>query len=80
MEKWILFHQIGAGGEDSALVRKHIVDFDLKDRIEFLNVAYEGAQAKLREKIGEVEAPVLIVGEKILRGSREILDFLKTNA
>ncbi len=76
-EKWILFHQIGSGGEDSARVRKYLVEHQLTEHIQFLNIAYEGAQGKLRALIGAVETPVLIVGQQILRGSVPILQFLE---
>lgn len=80
MKKWTLFHRIGAGGEDSAIVRKYVVDHKLGDHIEFLNVAYEGAQKTLRERLGNVEAPVLFAGDQILRGSQQILEFFRANA
>ncbi len=74
-----LFHQIGAGGEASSQVRKFIVDHELQDQIEFSNVAYEGPQKALVERLGAVEAPVLYVGEETYRGPEAIISWLQAN-
>lgn len=81
-----LFHRIGEGGEDSAAVRQFLVTHQLTHLIEFQNIAYEGAQAKLRELIGVVEAPVLVVADSAgvdggaIRGRDKIIACLSTHA
>ncbi len=74
-----LFHQIGLGGEDSAAVRKFISDNGLKDVIEFFNIKYDESRAAAQALTGSVEAPVLDVDGKAIRGRELILDWLRTN-
>jgi hypothetical protein len=79
LDKPILFHSIGLDSHDSAAVRKFIVDHQLMEKIEFLNINYEGPQERLRARIGVVEAPVLFIGEQVFRGRSQILDWLNAN-
>lgn len=79
MEKPVLFHSIGPDSQDSAAVRKFVVDHGLMDKIEFLNIAYQGAQEKLRARIGIIEAPALAVADQTIRGRTAILAWLKSN-
>ncbi len=72
-----LFHSIGLESEESAAVRKFIVDNQLQEQIEFSNIAYEGPQRALLEKIGVIEAPVLFTGEQVVRGRLAIINWLK---
>lgn len=74
-----LFHRIGEGGADSAAVRQFLVEHQFNDMIEFFNVANESAQKKLIELVGQVEAPVLVVNGRPVRGRELIIDWLKTN-
>jgi len=74
-----LFHSIGAGGEDSAIVRKYIVDHNLKDKIEFHNTMYEGSQKLIREMSGQTQAPCLVAGEEVLVGKDKIIPWLRAN-
>lgn len=74
-----LFHSIGIGGEDSAAVRKYIVDHNLKDKIEFHNLMYEGSQKLVKEMSGQDKAPCLVVGKDIYLGKDDILNWLKKN-
>ncbi len=74
-----LFHKIGDCGEDSAEVRKFLVDNGLTDLIEFSNIEYENPANAVKELVGAVEAPVLVTDKKVLRGKSAIIDWLKTN-
>ena len=74
-----LYHQIGLDGEDSAAVRKFISDNGLKDIIEFFNIKYDESRAAVQALTGSVEAPVLDVDGKAIRGRELILDWLRTN-
>ena len=79
MDKPRLFHSIGPDGAESSAVRKFIVDHDIQGDIEFSNIAYEGPQQALLERIGKVEAPVLFNGPQTYRGREAIIAWLQTN-
>lgn len=72
--KMELFHQIGSGGQDSAEVRKFIVERGLKDSIEFSNIGYEGAHARW-SAVSKI-IPCLLIGEKVIEGKDAILAYL----
>ena len=75
-----LFHKIGEQGEDSAGVRRFVVENRLEDLIEFSNVTYDGARQAMHELAGpDAAAPVLLVDGKALHGKPAIIDWLKTN-
>jgi hypothetical protein len=75
--KPLLFHKIGAGGEDSAAIRRFIVERELDQEIEFFNVTYPSAAGQLRELTGTIEVPCLVADKKIIRGKEEILTWLE---
>lgn len=70
-----LFHRIGPGGEDSALVRTALVDKGLADDIEFCNIAFETHMRELRSTTGGEIVPVLLPddGRPALIGKDAIL-------
>lgn len=74
-----LFHSIGPSSQDSALVRKFIVDHNLQEHIEFSNTLYEGPQKALLDKIGVVEAPTMFVDDQVIRGKDAIIEWLSLN-
>lgn len=71
-----LFHSIGENGAESAAVRKFIVDHNLKDKIEFHNVAYEESQAMLKAYSHQTKTPCLVADKKVLVGAKAITEFL----
>lgn len=72
-----LFHSIGLESEESAAVRRFVVENNLQEKIEFSNIAYEGPQEALINRIGTVEAPVLFNGEQTVRGRLAIIEWLR---
>lgn len=77
--KMRLFHKIGDGGAESALVRQFIVDNGLEELIDFSNVFYQDEQTALFELAGPTaEAPVMLVDGRAIYGSTAIIDWLKT--
>lgn len=75
-----LFHKIGDGGQESAEVRRFLVENALTDLVEFSNIGYDESRRNLYELAGaDADAPVLIANGKILKGRAAIIDWIKTN-
>jgi hypothetical protein len=73
-KKYLLYHRIGVGGEDSAVVRQYLVERELTASVEFQNIAYDQARAAVEKLVGQVEAPVMVIraDQTVLRGSKAI--------
>lgn len=76
--KMELFHQIGPGGDDSATVRRFVVEHGLSEQIEFSNVGYEET-SKRWSKVSQV-VPCLVTTDAVIEGKVNILAYLKTLA
>lgn len=81
MKKYLLYHRIGAGGEDSATVRQFLVEQDITGDVEFQNVGYDKARSALEELTGSDQAPVMLVNSShaVLKGCTAIIEWLKVN-
>jgi hypothetical protein len=74
-----LFHKIGEGGEESAEVRRFLVENSLTDLVEFSNIGYDESRRNLHELAGaEADAPVMIANGKTLKGRAAIIDWIKS--
>ena len=69
-----LFHEIV--GEENMRVRREIVALDLKSRIDFRNVYFEGHRARFVE-LGGTHAPALWDGERLHEGPEAVLRALR---
>lgn len=70
----VLYHRIG--DEDSAVVRRRVVELALKPRIDFQNVDNEGADA-WAELHGRM-LPALHDGERLHQGKAAVLAAIET--
>jgi hypothetical protein len=75
-----LFHRVGVGGEDSALVRARLVQTPLRESCDFCNIAYDSHLQALRELTGSDQVPVLDFqdGRPPLIGKNAILNHLSS--
>jgi hypothetical protein len=74
MDKLELFHAIH--DENSALVRRFIVENDLTARILFRNIFYPEGQAALLER-GGTSPPALWTGERLIIDANAIVEYLR---
>jgi len=74
MERLELFHAID--DENSALVRRLIVDRDLTARVLFRNVFYPEGQSALLERGGSLP-PALWTGDRLIVDVNAIVEYLR---
>lgn len=63
--------------QDSAEIRRFLVDKKITDKIQFLNIAYEENEKLFKEKAGSHKVPALVLPDgKVLNSKTEILSHL----